>query len=66
MSCECIHIGGEEPYDEQRANELREMAQGCNSIPKKRLELQNQYQDNIKILELLKREEENYKESFGE
>lgn len=26
-SCECIHIGGEEPYDEQRANELREMAQ---------------------------------------
>lgn len=25
-SCECIYVGGEEPYDEQRANELREMA----------------------------------------
>lgn len=25
-SCECIHIGGEEPYDEQRTSELEKMA----------------------------------------
>lgn len=65
-SCECIHIGGEEPYDEQRANELREMAQGCNDIPKMRSILQKKYKDDITISKLLQREWQNYKEAFGE
>ncbi len=65
-SCECIHIGGEEPYDEQRANELREMAQGCNDIPKMRSNLQKKYKDEITISKLLQREWQNYKEAFGE
>lgn len=65
-SCECIHIGGEELYDEQRANELREMAQGCNDIPKMRSNLQKKYKDEITISKLLQREWQNYKEAFGE
>ena len=64
-SCECIHIGGEEPYDEQRANELEKMAQGCDDISKMRLNLQRKYKDDINA-SLLRREEQNYKEAFGE
>ncbi|MDY2823303.1 MAG: hypothetical protein SOT27_03445 [Helicobacter sp.] len=65
-SCECIHIGGEEPYDEQRANELREMAQGCDDIPTMRSILQTKYKGDINLLKLLQREAQNYKEVFGE
>ncbi|MDY5186239.1 hypothetical protein [Helicobacter trogontum] len=65
-SCECIHIGGEEPYDEQRANELREMAQGCNDIPTMRSILQTKYKGDINLSKLLQREVQNYKEVFGE
>ncbi len=65
-SCECVYVGGEEPYDEQRANELREMAQGCNDIPKMRSNLQKKYKDDINISKLLQREWQNYKEAFGE
>lgn len=64
-SCECIHIGGEEPYDEQRANELEKMAQECDDISKMRLNLQRKYKDDINA-SLLRREEQNYKEAFGE
>mgnify|MGYP003375881389 FL=1 len=42
-SCECIYVGGEEPYDEQRANELEKMAQGCDDISKMRLNIQRRY-----------------------
>ena len=65
-SCECIHIGGEEPYDEQWANELREMAQGCDDIPTMRSILQTKYKGDINLLKLLQREAQNYKEVFGE
>ncbi|WP_104718584.1 hypothetical protein [Helicobacter trogontum] len=65
-SCECIYVGGEEPYDEQRANELREMAQGCNDIPTMRSILQTKYKGDINLLKLLQREAQNYKEAFGE
>ncbi len=65
-SCECIHIGGEEPYDEQRANKLMEMAQGCEEISKTRLYLNEKYKDDTAILELLQKEWQNYKEAFGE
>lgn len=64
-SCECIYVGGEEPYDEQRANELEKMAQGCDDISKMRLNLQRKYKDDINA-SLLRREEQNYKEAFGE
>ena len=64
-SCECIHISGEEPYDEQRANELEKMAQECDDISKMRLNLQRKYKDDINA-SLLRREEQNYKEAFGE
>ena len=64
-SCECIYVGGEEPYDEQRANELEKMAQGCDNISKMRLNLQRKYKDDINA-SLLRREEQNYKEAFGE
>lgn len=65
-SCECIYVGGEEPYDEQRANELEKMAQGCDDISKMRLNLQRKYKDDINLSSLLRREEQNYKEAFGE
>lgn len=65
-SCECIHIGGEEPYDEQRANELMEIAQGCDDITKMRSNLQKKYKDDITTLKLLQREWQNYKEAFAE
>ncbi|MDY5951029.1 MAG: hypothetical protein SPJ16_07570 [Helicobacter sp.] len=65
-SCECIHIGGEEPYDEQRANELREMAQGCDDIPTMRSILQTKYKGDINLSKLLQREAQNYKEAFDE
>lgn len=65
-SCECIHIGGEEPYDEQRANELEKMAQGCDDISKMRSILQTKYKGDINLLKLLQREAQNYKEAFGE
>lgn len=64
-SCECVYVGGEEPYDEQRANELEKMAQGCDDISKMRLNLQRKYKDDINA-SLLRREEQNYKEAFGE
>ena len=64
-SCECIYVGGEEPYDEQRANELEKMAQGCDDISKMRLNLQRKYKDDINA-SLLRRGEQNYKEAFGE
>lgn len=64
-SCECIYVGGEEPYDEQRANELEKMTQGCDDISKMRLNLQRKYKDDINA-SLLRREEQNYKEAFGE
>ena len=65
-SCECIYVGGEEPYDEQRANELEKMAQGCDDISKMRLNLQRKYKDDTNLSSLLRREEQNYKEAFGE
>ena len=65
-SCECIHIGGEEPYDEQRTSGLEKMAQGCDDIPTMRLILQKKYKYEINISKLLQREWQNYKEAFGE
>ncbi len=65
-SCECIHIGGEEPYDEQRTSELEKMAQGCDDIPTMRSILQTKYKGDINLLKLLQREAQNYKEAFGE
>ena len=65
-SCECIHIGGEEPYDEQRTSELEKMAQGCDDIPRMRSILQTKYKGDINLLKLLQREAQNYKEAFGE
>lgn len=65
-SCECIHIGGEEPYDEQRASELEKMAQGCDDIPTMRSILQTKYKGDINLSKLLQREAQNYKEAFGE
>lgn len=65
-SCECIYVGGEEPHDEQRKNELEKMAQGCDDIPKMRLMLQKKYKGNINLSKLIQREVQNYKEAFGE
>ena len=65
-SCECIHIGGEEPYDEQRTSELEKMAQGCDDISKMRSILQTKYKGDINLSKLLQREAQNYKEAFGE
>ncbi|WP_281650747.1 hypothetical protein [Helicobacter bilis] len=65
-SCECIHIGGEEPYDEQRTSELEKMAQGCDDIPTMRSILQTKYKYEINISKLLQREWQNYKKAFGE
>uniref|UniRef100_UPI0029432580 hypothetical protein n=1 Tax=Helicobacter bilis TaxID=37372 RepID=UPI0029432580 len=65
-SCECINIGGEEPYDEQRTSELEKMAQGCDDIPTMRSILQTKYKYEINISKLLQREWQNYKKAFGE
>lgn len=65
-SCECIYVGGEEPYDEQRASELEKIAQGCDDISKMRSILQTKYKGDINLSSLLQREAQNYKEAFGE
>ena len=41
------------------------MAQGCDDISKMRLNLRRKYKDDINA-SLLRREEQNYKEAFGE
>ncbi|RDU59884.1 hypothetical protein CQA53_11185 [Helicobacter didelphidarum] len=64
-SCECIHIGGEEPYDEQRANELDKMAQGCENLSKTRAILWKKYQGDTENLNLLQKEKEHQFEVYG-
>ncbi|MWV61819.1 hypothetical protein DCO58_07520 [Helicobacter saguini] len=64
-SCECIHIGGEEIYNEKRAKELEKMLQGCKNLSQTRKILWEKYKQDKSSLKLLGQEKEYYSRVYG-
>ena len=54
-TAECNHFGSEEPYDKQRAQELKKAVEkaGCNKLETKEKILRDKYKDDKKVLTII-------------
>ena len=53
---ECNHWGGEEPYDKERAEQIRKAVKkaGCGSLDSQEQSIEQKYKRNKKVLEAIK------------